>query len=379
MRPTVAAKADEMTQYALRLDVHNRGKVFDESEFSPIPGAIPPPNRLPVGTSPPRRAPFLTSERVQLRHTTLLDAFQTADRRQRGHLPYDRVLSLYGLYFHASIGALDDNEFADFAEQFMFHTPFDGTLVVEYHKLADALRKRDIDLMNKAAIGALRQGGLNYASPERQVYPQRTGPSPAQVSPPYGTYKGTVGPPSQPYPSQPYPSQQPRAPMYQELPQYQPPLHDAFEGMSTGRPPVAHLSPKHGSSGGYAPAPLGAFDPGGREWAGSANGLATPPMRRLGRGVGSGDESQTRPGDSLRDLLQTLEAADAERSYRVHSAQLLTCCRMKGLEEPSSLLHSVMREVATEDGRVDYVKFTQQLAAQRAGEMARAALMALPG
>ena len=63
----------------------------------------------------------------------------------------------------------------------------------------------------------------------------------------------------------------------------------------------------------------------------------------------------------------------------MHSAQLLTCCRMKGLEEPSSLLHSVMREVATEDGRVDYVKFTQQLAAQRAGEMARAALMALPG
>ena len=365
-----------MTHFALRLDasVHDRGKVFDESEFSPIPGAIPPPNRLPVGTSPPRRTPFLTSERVQLRHTTLLDAFQTADRRQRGHLPYDRVLSLYGLYFHASIGSLDDNEFADFAEQFMFHTPFDGTLVVEYHKLADALRKRDIDLMNKAAIGALRQGG-NYASPERQAYPQRTGrtgPSPAHVSPPYGTYKGTVGPPSQPHPSQPYPSQQPRASLYQELPQYQPPRHDALEGMVTG------LSPKHGSSGGYAPAPLGAFDPGARDWAGSATGLATPPRGRPGRGVGSGD-SQTRTGDSLRDLLQTLEAADAERSCRVHCAQLLTCCRMKGLEEPSSLLHSVMREVAAEDGRVDYVKFTQQLAAQRAGEMARAALMALPG
>ena len=288
MRPTVAAKADEMTQYALRLDVHNRGKVFDESEFSPIPGAIPPPNRLPVGTSPPRRAPFLTSERVQLRHTTLLDAFQTADRRQRGHLPYDRVLSLYGLYFHASIGALDDNEFADFAEQFMFHTPFDGTLVVEYHKLADALRKRDIDLMNKAAIGALRQGGLNYASPER-----RTGPSPAQVSPPYGTYKGTVGPPSQPYPSQPYPSQQPRASLYQELPQYQPPLHDAFEGMATGRPPVAHLSPKHGSSGGYAPAPLGAFDPARMGRLGERFGHSADEEARARSRVGGREPDET--------------------------------------------------------------------------------------
>ena len=62
------------------------------------------------GVTPGRRAPFLTPERVQQRFDTLLDAFQTADRRQRGYLPYDRVVAIYSLYFNASVGKLDDNE-----------------------------------------------------------------------------------------------------------------------------------------------------------------------------------------------------------------------------------------------------------------------------
>ena len=36
------------------------------------------------------------------RYATLLDAFLTADRRRRGHLPYQRTLDIYTLYFHAS-------------------------------------------------------------------------------------------------------------------------------------------------------------------------------------------------------------------------------------------------------------------------------------
>ena len=81
--------------------------------------------------------------------------------------------------------------------------------------------------------------------------------------------------------------------------------------------------------------------------------------------------------DSLRELLRVLQDADTEGSGRLHSAQLLTCCRMHGLEESSAMLHAIMADVAgANDGRVDYVAFMQQLAATRASNMARAALAA---
>ena len=52
------------------------------------------------------RRPFLTPDRIHSRYSTLMDAFETADRRQRGYLPHNRVLDIYSLYFHASVGML---------------------------------------------------------------------------------------------------------------------------------------------------------------------------------------------------------------------------------------------------------------------------------
>ena len=79
----------------------------------------------------------------------------------------------------------------------------------------------------------------------------------------------------------------------------------------------------------------------------------------------------------LMALMQALEAADNSRSGSLHSAQLILCCRMVGLEEPSEMLHAVMRDVSNEDGRVSYVSFVQQLAALRAGASARASVAAM--
>ena len=53
---------------------------------------------------------FLTPDRVQHRYNTLIDAFNTADRRQRGFLAYDRVMEIYALFFHASVGELEEGE-----------------------------------------------------------------------------------------------------------------------------------------------------------------------------------------------------------------------------------------------------------------------------
>ena len=113
-------------------------------------GRVQRQQQTAVGTAlPSRRPPFLTPERVELRFNTLLDAFDTADRRQRGYLPYERVVEIYSLYFNASVGVLQDDELAAFADKFMSHSPSDGVLVVEYAKLAEELRRRDIDMMNK--------------------------------------------------------------------------------------------------------------------------------------------------------------------------------------------------------------------------------------
>lgn len=81
-------------------------------------------------------------------------------------------------------------------------------------------------------------------------------------------------------------------------------------------------------------------------------------------------------GGDLHGLLQAMEVADVERQSRLHSAQVLTCCRMHGVNEPSAMLRAVISDVTTDEGRVDYVRFVQQLAAQRASASARASLVA---
>lgn len=108
---------------------------------------------------------------MQHRYSTLIDAFNTADRRQvsaaaigarsrihcahtisstsspfgflfdsrsraqRGYLPYDRVLEIYALFFHASVGEMSEDELGSRVEQFTHHGGPEGTLVVDYAKL----------------------------------------------------------------------------------------------------------------------------------------------------------------------------------------------------------------------------------------------------
>ena len=75
---------------------------------------------------------------------------------------------------------------------------------------------------------------------------------------------------------------------------------------------------------------------------------------------------------TLLDLLGACEAADMDRGGRLHGAQLLTCCRMQGIPESSSMLRAMIDDSQGTDGRVEYVAFVQQLAAQRASGAARA-------
>jgi hypothetical protein len=72
------------------------------------------------------------------------------------------------------------------------------------------------------------------------------------------------------------------------------------------------------------------------------------------RGVGAAAAS------SLIDLLRAAEAVDEQRSGRIYSSQLLTCCRLQGLEEPSLLLRTTVKACEDSDGRVDYHRFVQR-------------------
>ena len=87
----------------------------------------------PNASSPsrqPYRPPMLTPEAVQHRHTTLMDALTAADRRGRGHLPYDKVLEVYALFFHTAVGELRDHELASFVSNHAYHGS-SGDLVVD--------------------------------------------------------------------------------------------------------------------------------------------------------------------------------------------------------------------------------------------------------
>ena len=62
------------------------------------------------GSRRPPAASSLSSERVEQRYNTLLDAFLTEDRRRRGYIPLDRAVEIYNLYFHSSVGGLTGRE-----------------------------------------------------------------------------------------------------------------------------------------------------------------------------------------------------------------------------------------------------------------------------
>ena len=86
------------------------------------------------GSRRPPAASSLSSERVEQRYNTLLDAFLTEDRRRRGYIPLDRAVEIYNLYFHSSVGGLTGRELEKFVAEYssMAQT---GATVVDYMEL----------------------------------------------------------------------------------------------------------------------------------------------------------------------------------------------------------------------------------------------------
>lgn len=371
---------------------------------------------------PSRRPPFLTPERVQHRHATLLDAFHTADRRLRGYLPFDRVVEIYSLFFHASVAQLKDDELITFVTGCANYNGPDGALVVDYGKLAESLRRRDLDLMSKAEARSLRQTAAvgTYATPERALEsaaPAATGVAAALVGqadfadvgrfaqrqPPYAAASAVRGSrsPARPFilgyredDAAPSAAQAPALlapdPGVAELRHPPSESRHAISPVRYGRaaPPTATLSPLPPSASPPRrcgrPSPI-SEQPGGGVGATTSGGAPSSPVYGGGSGGGggggSGEYDTTVAGasaaGSLQALLQAAETADADRSGRLHEAQLLTVCRLHGLEESTALLLATMDESLAEDGRVEYVRFVQQLAAARAGTSAREHVAAL--
>ena len=326
--------------------------------------------------SPSRRPPFLTPERVNLRSQTLLDAFHTADRRQRGYLPMVRVLEIYALYFNASVGMLGEPELTTFAEKYASHLPADGTLVVDYEELSRALHKRDMELMNKAQVTALRQGAAGGLNGERHATGYTAAPGiggvtsmspPTRIvregerSPPYATHE--LAEPH--YASSASPTRRPRGSMAMDFVARTPPPGSPERHMGDGGEPHSHMAmPSRPRDG----------------WMSTNAAQDGQPSRAVGIGGGtvldrSSDSSNTAAG-GLAALLDAFAAIDDIRDGRLHPAQLLMACRMYGLEDPSTMLHAIMQDAQAPDGRVDYVAFVQQLAAQRAGASAMASIRA---
>ena len=308
------------------------------------------------------RQPVLTPERVQLRYSTLLEAFQTADRRGRGYLPYDRVLEIYGLYFNSSVAMLTEPELANCAEKFIFHTPNDGSLVVEYAKLAEELRKRDFELLSKPASIPFREGALpTYAG----VGPPAAGAVPVAF---------TSAPAHSVMSPENFEHLSLKSPLMQPAPRGQDALPSVHYG--GGCSDTASMAAPNCAAG--AVLPSCAFMP-------SAHSQAFSGQPHVGRGEQYGREpdhssvtAQTdSDNESLSTLLHRLKQADINNNGHLHTAQLLMCCRMHGVEEPSSLLHAMVRDASKEQvGSVNYVAFVQQLASYRAGARARANILA---
>ena len=331
-----------------------------------------------------RRA-FLTPERIATRHGTLIDAFNTADRKQRGHLPYNRVLEIYALYFHSSVGQLQDEELAAFVEKFSHHAG-DGSIVVAYPALADALKKRDVEMMAKAEARALRAtvgggaGALSFSTPERAVGGGGRGGGGGGGR---GLYTPTVvqggvaaalrmvdDSPSAPQGRSPTGlAGRPRPPPLSQAGPHDPSLDHSPGGGATRAAVGRRERGLQGMDSAYA-------------YAHAAN-QSSPYALEGGRGVGEAHANASASqfgamgaaaASSLQALLDACEAADEDRSGKLHAASLLTCCRMQGVPESSAMLRAVIAGTQAEDGRVDYVSFVQQIAAQRAGGAARASV-----
>lgn len=280
---------------------------------------------------------------VQHRFDTLTEAFQTADRRQRGHLPYDKVLEIYTLFMHNAISELLEAELASFVERHAHHSTT-GDLVVDYKGLANALRRRDLDLLTKSETRARQTGATAFGSPDKRG-------GPIGMSPARGVFRGTgVAAALQ--------MEEAMSPQIGRQYTRPPPLTEMPAYMMANASPPAQSSPM-GDLGTRSPASDGQTP--SRDYSRD---------RQFGSPIDAGAIGAAAAG-SLLDLLHAAEAADSDRSGLLNGSNLLMCCRMQGIEESSALLRQMVTDGQQSDGRVDYVQFVSQLAAQRAGHSAR--------
>ena len=302
-----------------------------------------------MATRTPSRRNFLTPERVEMRYNTILDAFLTADRRRRGHLPFDRVLEIYALYFHSAAAHLRDSELTSFVEQHMMSV--DGSLVVDYMQLALALRKRD-----SAMASDTDPNGYGYAAAPHQS------PRPTNIDTRLANTfhdDGGAG--------------------------YGHDSHDSHERISPitwGSPGMRATSPPPRADGRMGPSAITTTSPhtpspskpsgglGSRRGGEHSRQAAYSPPGHSPQMGGAPyavmrDAAETEEGglEALRSLLCALEATDKDQSGRIFSAQLMMMCRMHGVVLSSSMLRTLMSSAEGADGRVDYMAFLHQLAA----------------
>jgi len=320
----------------------------------------------------PSRRHFLIPERVEMRYTTLLDAFLTADRRRRGYLHFDKVIDIYLLYFHSAAAQLKDAELTGFVEQHMVQAPSDGSLVVDYMALAGALRRRDERLMREHpeptgmrehAEGGGWEGDATAHAAHAVRFDERHGAydEPAERIGGRGLRYGGAPSPQTPPSSKLAPGHAASRFAHDCSPPSacsQTTRGHSAHGQTAQGSPGAYASPgAHGSMAFGGAAQLG---PPGSRWGehGSRWG------EHGGKEAADGDESAPESSShSLRSLLAALEASDADRSGRVYGTQLLMMCRLHGVPYNTPLLRTLMAAADDGAGKVDYLAVVQQLGA----------------
>jgi len=316
----------------------------------------------------------LTAEMVERRHSTIVDAFLTEDRRRRGYLAIDRCLELYQLYFNSAVGELLDNELSVFVDKYTSESP-GGARVVDYMSFAQALLKRDEALLKGKAGGG---GGFSLASPPPKPFATTSAASPRRPRQGGATNAGIAPPPGVSITDS-----------VAEI--FRSGGGGGSESASPGRRGHSlHASPggrgggggvggfgggggagdglQSGSGGGYGSGGGGGYGSGGGGGWGSGSSWGSPTARKAATPwSGDSDAAVAAAAAGGADggpggLLRALMAADPAAEGRVRVAQLLMLCRAHGLPHATATLRGLMGECAAVDGRVEYTRFGARLA-----------------
>ena len=317
----------------------------------------------------------LTVEMVERRHSTIVDAFLTEDRRRRGYLAIDRCLELYQLYFNSAVGELLDNELSVFVDKYTSESP-GGARVVDYMSFAQALLKRDEALLKGKAGGG--GGGFSLASPPPKPFATTSAASPRRPRQGGATNAGIAPPPAVSITDS-----------VAEI--FRSGGGGGSESASPGRRGHSlHASPggrgggggvggfgggggagdglQSGSGGGYGSGGGGGYGSGGGGGWGSGSSWGSPTARKAATPwSGDSDAAVAAAASGGADggpggLLRALMAADPAAEGRVRVAQLLMLCRAHGLPHATATLRGLMGECAAVDGRVEYTRFGARLA-----------------